>query len=174
MTKAAEHPTTSARWPAPVRSTDNPEPVPPIWDPTRQPPPPPSGRRRVLAGAAAAVLGGTLASCIPLPAPTAEAEPDAELIALCARHIANMNTYNRDGGYLELEDDPLWHAYEQTMIAISDAKPQTIRGVLAKAHAAKAEGTGLGGSEDFENCPAVRWGWDVVNDLIRLNAGGHA
>jgi len=138
---------------------------------------PTTSRRRLLSGSVALSLGASvaaLASCIPTPAPAAEphAGADAELIALCAQHIVNMDAYNRDGGHLELEDDPLWHAYVQTRDAIDAAEPQTIEGILAKVRAAKAEAGEPDGSQDFENGPAGRWSWDVANDLIRLSAGG--
>jgi hypothetical protein len=94
---------------------------------------------------------------------------DAELIALCAQHIINRNTYNDEGGYLEPEEDPLWEAYCQTHDAIGSAHPQTIEGALAKARAAKAEALRQDGTELPEDGPAGRWAWQVVDDLLRLS-----
>ncbi|MFT8245220.1 hypothetical protein [Roseomonas sp. BN140053] len=100
--------------------------------------------------------------------PPAPADADAELVALCAQHITNMDNYNRDGGILEYEVDPLWQAYERTRDAIHAAVPQTLAGMLAKARAAKAEARGLRGDENPDNTPAEYWAWDLVNDLLRL------
>ncbi len=101
--------------------------------------------------------------------------PDAALIAACAEHAANLAAYNRDGGKLNLDDDPLWAAYERTRDAISDAVQHTLDGMLAKAWAAKAEATHPDGTENPENCPAATWAWDLVNDLLRGTAqvSGH-
>ncbi len=61
-------------------------------------------RRTFLAGAA-----GIIAAVVPLGAATAAGNPDADLIALCAEHIANLEAYNRDGGMLPPGvPDPLW------------------------------------------------------------------
>jgi len=106
------------------------------------------------------------------PRPSIAASPDAELIRLCAEHIANMAAYNADGGNLEPEDDPLWHAYERTREAISAARPQTVEGMLAKAQAAEAEARTPDGGENPENCPAADWAWDLMHDFLRLAGVG--
>ena len=97
--------------------------------------------------------------------------PDAELIRLCAQHVVNMDAYNHDAGDLDAEDCPLWLAYASTRDAISNARPQTMDGFLAKARAAKAEARTPGGEENPENCPAARWAWDLVNDLLAGSVG---
>ena len=97
--------------------------------------------------------------------------PDAELIAVCAEHVINHATYNLDGGRRELDGDPLWAAYERTRDAITEAVPRTLDGMLAKARAAKAEATQPDGTENPENCPAARWAWDLVNDLLAGSVG---
>jgi len=97
--------------------------------------------------------------------------PDAELIRLCEEHVVNINAYNEDPSDLDAEDNPLWHAYERTRDAIGEAKPQTFKGMLAKARAAKAEALNLDGSEKPEHTQAAYWAWDLVNDLVRLNGG---
>lgn len=121
--------------------------------------------RRGLASAGAALLalagGGAVAKA-------AMPNPDAALIQACAEHIVNLNTYNRDGGYLECEDDPLWAAYVRTRDAVACAEPQTLEGMTAKAHAAKAEAQCPGGVECPGNGPAARWAWHLVNDLLRM------
>ncbi|MDJ0391358.1 hypothetical protein QMO56_24940 [Roseomonas sp. E05] len=106
------------------------------------------------------------------PRPGAAAGPDAELIRLCAEHIANIEAYNVDVGDLDPEDDPLWHAYERTREAISEAQPRTIEGMLAKAQAAKAEARRPDGSEKPTDGPAAEWAWDLMHDLIRMAGMG--
>lgn len=123
-----------------------------------------SSRRLLLRGSIA------LAAASPAAAVVAEAalNPDAELIRWCAEHIVNVDAFNRDGGYLENEVDPLWWAYRRTLDAINAAKPQTLEGVVAKARAAKAEARGPDGSDRPEDGSAARWAWHLVNDLLRL------
>lgn len=97
------------------------------------------------------------------------AGPDADLVQICAQHIANRDAYNRDGGRLELEADPLWLAYERTRDAIDNASPQTMAGLVAKARAAKAEARRLDGTEEPEGTVAAAWAFDLANDLLRLH-----
>ncbi len=96
------------------------------------------------------------------------ADPDAALIALCTSHVRNLDAYNSHGGRLEPEDDPLWLAYSATRDAISEARPQTMRGMLAKAQAAKFEARIPEGGENPSGTPAEGWAWDLVQDLLRL------
>ena len=84
---------------------------------------------------------------------------DAELIRLCAEHVANMDACNRLDSP---PDGPLWDACHRTFDAIATAKPRTMAGILAKARATKAEFMG----ED-ETC----WSWHIVNDLLRRHGG---
>jgi hypothetical protein len=74
----------------------------------------PVNRRGLLAAIAAAGVVPTAA----IVATSADPNPDAELIRTCAEHIENWTTYNREGGVLECDVDPLRHAYERTMLAI--------------------------------------------------------
>jgi hypothetical protein len=101
----------------------------------------------------------------------AQDDPDALIEQLAAQHNASRAAYNRDGGYKEPEDDPLWAAYEKTRDALYDAKPVGIRGILAKARAAKFEAEGLDGKDAPDNTPAADWAWHIVNDLLRLGTG---
>jgi hypothetical protein len=120
-------------------------------------------RRALLVGASAAV---TLPAAI---APAAAATgPDAELIRLCAEHIVNRHAFNTDRSGLELEDDPLWNAYQRTSAAIDAAKPQTMDGILAKARAIAAESDKLDDRGYPMDVTATEWAWDLVRDLQRL------
>ena len=127
-------------------------------------------RRNLLAGVTSAVA---------LPLARVAAQPaagvDADLIRLCAEHAVNIETYNRDGGLLnlDLDQDPLWIAYERTRDAISAAKPRSLEGMLAKARAAKAEAASVyaEGREDPAGTPAEAWAWDLLNDLLAGRAG---
>ncbi len=92
---------------------------------------------------------------------------DAELIRVCAEHAHNLAVYNNDGDPGPMDaPDPLWDRYEATRNAISEAKPSTLEGMLAKARAAKAEAGRPDGSENPDGTPAARWAWDLVNDLL--------
>ena len=121
-------------------------------------------RRALLGGAgAAAVLPFTGA-----PAGAA-ADLDADLIDLCAQHIANYHAFNTSYSDLESGDDPLWLAYMQTREAISVAKAQTVEGLIAKACVTKIEARRLDGSEDHDRELCADWAWGIVNDLLRLH-----
>lgn len=120
-------------------------------------------RRGFLAGAALAVP-----SCAVAAPAMASDGPDAELIRLCEEHIRRHAAYNEHGGYLECEDDPLWHAYEATWRAVSDAEPQTLLGMVAKARAAKVEAQQPGDAELWHNTTAGTWAAHLVDDLLRL------
>jgi hypothetical protein len=99
--------------------------------------------------------------------------PDAELIRICDQHIQNLVKFNNAPHDIESDDDPSYAPYLHTRDAICAAKPLTLEGMAAKGRAAKAEAAGPGGSENFENCRAGQWAWDIMHDLIRL-AGGVA
>jgi hypothetical protein len=108
----------------------------------------PSRRRMLDAGASGAVLAARPAAGAATPpasllrelanpvqpfAPHAAAGADADLIRACAEHAVNAEAYNRDGLLVEADKDPLWQAYERTRNIISEARPESMAGVLAKA-----------------------------------------
>lgn len=116
-------------------------------------------------------LAGRAVSAAPVAVPAlarAEAGPDAQLVAVCTEHVATRDAYNNDPNALDREDDPLQLAYDRTRDAISEARPQTLEGVLAKARVAKVEARNPDGSEEAEGSVAARWAWDTMNDLLRL------
>lgn len=122
------------------------------------------------------LLGGAAMTALARPAAADAADPDADLIRLCAEHVVNIRAYN-DGparlvGVLDLEDHPLWLAYEHTRDAISAARPQSVAGMLAKIRAAKAEAQTPKGDENPAGTMAAEWAWDLVNDLLRLHGRG--
>jgi hypothetical protein len=117
-----------------------------------------------------ALLGALSAALVPAGALAVQQHPDAAIIRLCAQHIANMDAVNSGRCDIGNDDDPVWLAYDRTREAVTDARPQTIAGMLAKARAAKHEARMPSGSESPEGCPAETWAWDLVNDLIRLHA----
>jgi hypothetical protein len=123
-------------------------------------------RRALLAGAGAAAALPALAA----PA-AASPGPDADLIRICAEHIANRDAFNASPIPAEPDNDPLWQAYCRTYDAIEAAKPQTIDGVLAKARATAAEGEILDETGFPTDPTAQAWAWEVVNDLLRLYGG---
>ena len=138
--------------------------------------PPVAARRDLIAvcGAFLAIRGTAAARAqepdtLAHPMPVFAGNADARLIALCAEHTVNVENYNRDGGRLEPEDDPLWEAYERTGDAITAAKPATLAGMVAKAKAAIAEAADL--DDEQICCPGneVRWAWQLIHDLLRLH-----
>ena len=131
--------------------------------------PPLPSRRRLLAGSGLAAGLAALA----LPAAAAPmfitGHPDAELIRLCAEHVANLEAYNRDGGTLPMDQpDPLWDAYARTRDAIDGIKPRTRAGMMAKARAARAEAAH--DDDALAAMPGERWAWDLLNDLLAGSA----
>lgn len=128
-------------------------------------------RRDFLAFTAGAVAAKTV-----LPVARAEvrhggapSHPDVDLIAVCAGHAAKIQAYNQgDGDFAALDEDPLWTAYEASRDFISNAKPRTLEGVLAKARAAKAEAVGLDGSDHPGGSMGEIWAWDLVGDLLAM------
>ena len=113
-----------------------------------------------------------LATINPASKPASNPNPDAELIRLCERHIANRQAYARSNPDLEPEDNPLWLPYCATKDAIDVARPVTLAGLMAKARAAEFEAQYPRG-ELWEGS-AGRWAVDVVKDLLRLAGGSEA
>lgn len=127
--------------------------------------------RRCLFGAAAAIVAGLTATGAGVTS-RAAANPDADLVALCAQHIANQIAYNASAFEEDTpEDDALWEEYSRTRDLVSAAVPKTLEGVLAKARAAKADAADING-DDTQGAMGGMWAWDIVNDLVRI--GGSA
>ena len=130
-------------------------------------------RRGFLAAAAgAAAVGGAAGTERAQSAPT---HPDAELIVACKRHPALLAAWSRE--LASTNDEAIWRgegpagvAYDANRDLIAAARPQTMAGVLAKARAARAEGTMQDGSEEEQSftSDASAWAWDVVGDVLRL------
>jgi hypothetical protein len=127
----------------------------------------PTRRRSKLASAAALLASAPHAEAA--PATSDYTGPDADLIRLCAEHIANFQASNAPASDLASKDDARWDAYDRTRDAISNAKPHTVVGVVAKAHAAKVEARQPDGTEEPNAGHGAEWAWDVVNDLLRLH-----
>jgi hypothetical protein len=126
-------------------------------------------RRSLCAGTALLAVDligvGALAGAIAEHSADAE-HLDAELIAACAQHPITMAALNaRTGGKLCDDDDPLWKAYSENRDIISDAEPQTMEGILAKARAAVVENAG---DEQCFTGMDQQWSWDIVKDVLRL------
>ena len=118
-----------------------------------------------------ALLAGVTGFLAAPGAGAAAVNPDAELIRFCDEHIANLTAYNNDVSDLDHDENPFWQDYERSRDAIIAAEPKTLAGVVAKARVAKAEAVQPDGSENWEDGVASNWAWDIVNDLLRLNAG---
>jgi hypothetical protein len=100
---------------------------------------------------------------------------DAELIRAVGAIDAARDAYNQDHGDGGTDNNPLWQAYEKLRDIISEASPQTVEGLFAKARAAKSEARVLVNGTYYEqpsNTPAETWAWDLVNDLVRLFGAG--
>lgn len=98
----------------------------------------------------------------------AAANPDAELIALCAEYIQRTKDYDTVDTGLESDDDPRWlplvHAEERAL----SLEAQTLRGVLAKAQVALFSAQLPGGIVNFDTSYTGDWPEQVVRDLLRL------
>ena len=58
-------------------------------------------------------------------------DSDADLIRICREHPAVVKAASGTD-----DNDPTWDAYDASRNAITDAKPQTLAGVIAKARIA--------------------------------------
>ncbi|WP_043838366.1 hypothetical protein [Muricoccus aerilatus] len=112
-------------------------------------------------------LGILAAVAVTPAAATIAPSPDADLIRICEAHPAILKALDKHGSG---EDDcPFWLAYVRSRDAIHTAVPMTLAGMIAKARAAKAEAfNSESGTEIPHGTPGETWGWDIVNDLLRL------
>jgi hypothetical protein len=101
------------------------------------------GRRGLLGGAVAA-LAGTVAATLPRAAPVAETCPDAVIVGLCDEFCACVRALwsINDGPEAEPDDDlatsasaPFWDRQRVLVAAIFRSRANTMRGVVAVAHA---------------------------------------
>ncbi len=92
---------------------------------------------------------------------------DARLIFLCEAHVALLNAVNASREETH-EHGPCWQAYFDSLDAITNARPETLSGLLAKALAAKSEARLPDGSEDPEGTVGEVWAWNFVDDLCRI------
>lgn len=140
----------------------------------------PTSRRRLLSGAAAALTGAGFAGVVLSPDPTwgnpAEPtgagyilNPDAALIAACDAYIRAMDAYNRHGGDVDCEDDPLWHALQAAEERAADIPAETMAGLAAKARAAAATGRMPDGVVRLGESYAGHWPARLVRDVLRLS-----
>jgi len=114
------------------------------------------------------------APLVAIAAAPAAPHPDADLIRMCAEHIANHRAFNsvtsNGSDDMDDDDDPLWVAYETTHDAITTVRPQTIEGMVALARVAMAEGgpgaTGM--DERLFHSVEEKLAWGLVEDLLRL------
>lgn len=131
-------------------------------------------RRAIGAATALLALSGAVANAGERPGAgtfqpdLGQGQPDAALIALCAEVTIQRDRFNTEGT-LDSDECPIWAAYTAAADAISDAKPQTMAGLVAKARAAKLESLDARGEEEPAGTMAERWAWDLVDDLIRLS-----
>ena len=126
-----------------------------------------SSRRSFMAGAAGIAAGGIVAgAAASVPGP--EIDPDAELIALCRKHVVSIAAVNEFGG-LGDERDPYWRAYSSTKTAITAAMPATLAGLAAKANVAEAErSSGPDGEPELTSSIGEDWCWQLMDDLLRI------
>jgi hypothetical protein len=135
-----------------------------------------TSRRAFLSAAASAPIAAlpVAASAKPVPIGIPLTSPeDAELIAACERHSANLDAYEASTDLRDSDEHPLWHAYKATRDFIENAEPQSLVGMLAKARAAKYEARHAyrDGREAWEEYAlAARWAGHLVNDLLRLGS----
>jgi hypothetical protein len=101
---------------------------------------------------------------------TDKATPDADLIELCERHLANMAAIDANPSDWD-ESNPVWNAYDSTKDAITSARAQTLAGMVAVARVAKAEAAMPDGAEMHDCTMGGVWAWNIMNDLLRLHGG---
>ncbi len=124
-------------------------------------------RRHLLTGLAAGVattgVGATEAA-------SSTPHPDADIIRLCAEHIANFRAFNtstHDDESPEYESQ--WEAYCRTREAIDAVRPATtVEGILAKFRAAQNKARQPDGTEDWEYDIVANWTGGIVKDLLRV------
>jgi hypothetical protein len=97
------------------------------------------------------------------------AHPDAGLIELCERHIANLHAHNNDPDGTGDADDPLLLAYLGTLAEVHLAKPKTLAGMIAKARAAMAE---IDADADEDASPGFVWAREALGALVLLSGAG--
>ncbi|WP_376091247.1 hypothetical protein ACE7GA_21375 [Roseomonas sp. CCTCC AB2023176] len=103
------------------------------------------------------------------PPPPPGAHPDAELIRLCAAYVEAVDAYNRDGGHLECEDDPLWHAVAAVEEPLGELEPRTLAGLAAMARVAHFLAQQPCG-ENFSDSFTGDWPERVVRGVLTLAA----
>jgi hypothetical protein len=105
-----------------------------------------------------------------LGAAAAGDHPDAEFIRFCAGHQSKLKAFEAD--QRDSDESPFWPPYNHSLRVINEVEPKTIEGLVAKAYAAKVEAYNHGrdGQEDPEGTHAEGWAWNLINDLIRINA----
>ena len=100
-------------------------------------------------------------------------EPDSVLIALSRDYIDALDAYDRDGGYLEYDVDPLWKQFERVEAKVKAIEPVTMAGVVALADIALRWAQQPDGREDFNTGYTSQWPERVTRAVLRI-AGGQA
>ena len=101
------------------------------------------------------MLGAVLLPASAALAAPAAANPDTELIVLCAAHPGLIAAVNASP--IDFDMCPAWQAYEVSRDAIHDTRPVTLEGMRAKALAGKAEALNPDGSEQPSSTIAEPW-----------------
>lgn len=78
-------------------------------------------------------------------------EADAALVRAGAAYIEATKAYDRDGGRLECEGDPLWWAIESAEAVLTEISPQTWADVRVLAEVARYKATMPDGSMDWSD-----------------------
>ncbi|MBO1081841.1 hypothetical protein [Roseomonas haemaphysalidis] len=100
--------------------------------------------------------------------------PDAELIQLCAAYTKAIDKYNADGGHLDCEVDPLWHAVELLEAQLAGLAATTSAGLIAKASVARRLARKPDGSENYCTSMTGDWPEQVILDLLAMAKRGQA
>lgn len=106
-------------------------------------------------------------------------DPDADLITLCNRYVAFAREFCNVGQHTHemLCSDPEWircHEITCAMVPalhameaeITDAYPQTVRGVLAKAEAARHQLAADADRDDHAMDPDNALAWSLIEDVL--------
>ena len=132
-------------------------------------------RRHVLGDAIAGLAGAVILAGAGIAMATPETlanGADDRLVDLCDRYMTALDVYERDGGIIDCDKDPLWLSAMDLEEQVEATETRTMAGVVAIARVALHWSRQLDGSELFDTSHTGDWPERVVRDVLRLHGGG--